>query len=197
MVKTNSMFIDLGTSLPSAEILNVNLKEYKKFNFSNLDERHLFIMFICAHCPFVKHVEPHISKLTKNIENDIQTIAISSNSIQTHPGDSPENLKMQAESNGWRFPYLFDEDQSFAKQLKAACTPDFYLFTNKGNRKFSLFYHGQLDNSRPSNNVPVTGDDLISAAKAMIDDKDYPSNQLASLGCNIKWTPGNEPEWFK
>ena len=117
--------------------------------------------------------------------------------INTHPGDSPENLKIQAEINGWSFPYLFDEDQSFAKQLKAACTPDFYLFANKGNRNFSLFYHGQLDNSRPSNNVPVTGDDLISAAKAMVGDKDYPSKQLPSLGCNIKWTPGNEPEWFK
>ncbi len=197
MVKTNSMFIELGSSLPDAEMLNVNLKEYKKFDFSHLDERHLFVMFICAHCPFVKHVETHISKLTKDIENDIQTIAISSNNIKTHPGDSPENLKMQAEINGWRFPYLFDEDQSFAKKLKAACTPDFYLFTNKGNRNFSLFYHGQLDNSRPSNNVPVTGHDLISAAKAMVSEKDYPSKQLPSLGCNIKWTPGNEPEWFK
>ena len=196
MVKTNSMFIDLGTSLPNAEMLNVNLIESKKFDFSCLDERHLFIMFICAHCPFVKHVEKHISNLIKSIENDVQTIAISSNNIKTHPGDSPENLKMQAEMNGWSFPYLFDEDQSFAKKLKAACTPDFYLFKNKGKRNFSLYYHGQLDNSRPSNNVPVTGDDLISAVKAMVANKNYPLKQMPSLGCNIKWIHGNEPEWF-
>ena len=197
MVKTNSMFIELGSSLPDAEMLNVNLEEYKKFDFSHLDERHLFVMFICAHCPFVKHVETHITKLIKNIENDIQTIAVSSNDITAYPGDSPENLKKQADINGWDFPYLYDEDQIFAKKLKAACTPDFYLFSNKGNGNFSLFYHGQLDNSRPSNNVPVTGNDLISAVKAMVIEKDCNSQQIPSLGCNIKWKPGNEPEWFK
>ena len=197
MVKTNSMFIELGTLLPNSEMLNINLKEPKNFDFSQLDERHLFIMFICAHCPFVKHVEKHFAKLIKDIENDIQTIAISSNDIKTYPEDSPENLKKQAEINRWIFPYLFDKDQSFAKKLKAACTPDFYLFSNKGNGNFSLFYHGQLDNSRPSNNVPVTGQDLILAAKAMVAEKDYPAKQLPSLGCNIKWSPGNEPEWFK
>ena len=197
MVKTNSMFIELGSSLPNAEMLNVNLKEYEKFNFSHLDERHLFIMFICAHCPFVKHVEKHILKLIKDNENDIQTIAVSSNDITAYPGDSPENLKKQADINGWDFPYLYDEDQIFAKKLKAACTPDFYLFSNKGNGNFSLFYHGQLDNSRPSNNVPVTGNDLISAVKAMVIEKDCNSQQIPSLGCNIKWKPGNEPEWFK
>ena len=197
MVKTNSMFIELGTLLPTSVMLNVNLKEFKNFDFSQLDRRHLFIMFICAHCPFVKHVEAHISKLIKDIENDVQTIAISSNSIITHPEDSPDNLKRQAEINGWDFPYLFDEDQNFAKKLKAACTPDFYLFTNKGSGNFSLFYHGQLDNSRPSNDIPVTGDDLISAVKSMVGERDYQSKQIPSLGCNIKWHPGNEPEWFK
>ena len=196
MVKTNSMFIDLGTSLPNAELLNVNLKDYKKFDFSHLDERHLFIMFICAHCPFVKHVETHISKLIKGFENDIQTIAISSNNIKTHPGDSPENLKMQAEINGWSFPYLFDEDQSFAKKLKAACTPDFYLFINLGNKNFSLYYHGQLDSSRPSNEIPLTGADLRSAIKALEKNTEYKLPQLPSLGCNIKWKSGNEPNWF-
>ena len=197
MVKTNSMFIELGTLLPTSVMLNVNLKEFKNFDFSQLDRRHLFVMFICAHCPFVKHIEKHISKLIKDIENDVQTIAISSNSIITHPEDSPDNLKRQAEINGWDFPYLFDEDQNFAKKLKAACTPDFYLFTNKGNGNFSLFYHGQLDSSRPSNDIPVTGDDLISAVKSMVAERDYQSKQIPSLGCNIKWAPGNEPEWFK
>tara|TARA_Y100000589_G_C26613513_1_gene411234 strand:- start:54 stop:482 length:429 start_codon:yes stop_codon:yes gene_type:complete len=142
-------------------------------------------------------VEKHILKLIKDNENDIQTIAVSSNDITAYPEDSPENLKKQADINGWDFPYLYDEDQIFAKKLKAACTPDFYLFSNKGNGNFSLFYHGQLDNSRPSNNVPVTGNDLISAVKAMVIEKDCNSQQIPSLGCNIKWKPGNEPEWFK
>ena len=197
MVKTNSMFIELGTSLPNYEMLNVNLSEAQYFDFSKLDGRHLFIMFICAHCPFVKHIEKHIAKLVDDFGNVIQTVAISSNDIKTHPGDSPDNLKKQAEINGWTFPYLYDETQDFAKRLKAACTPDFYLFANQGNSDFSLFYHGQLDNSRPSNNVPVTGVDLISAIKAMSEEKVYQAKQIPSLGCNIKWTPGNEPYWFK
>ena len=197
MVKTNSMFIELGTLLPNSEMLNVNLTESRKFNFSQLDKRHLLIMFICAHCPFVKHVETYISKLIKDIENETQTIAISSNDIKTHPGDSPINLKKQAEINGWSFPYLYDEDQCFAKKLKAACTPDFYLFSNKGDGDFLLFYHGQLDDSRPGNNIPLSGKDLRAAVRDLNQDNSYPSNQMPSLGCNIKWTPGKEPSWFK
>ena len=197
MVKTNSMFVELGTSLPFFEILNVNSIHNNKLSSSNLDERHLLIMFICAHCPFVKHIEKEISNLTKDIETKVQTIAISSNDINTHPGDSPENLRQQAKINGWTFPYLFDEDQSFARKLKAACTPDFYLFSHKVNTNFSLFYHGQLDKSRPSNNLEVNGEDLRLAINAMIEKKEYTRNQIPSLGCNIKWSVGKEPEWFK
>ena len=154
-------------------------------------------MFICAHCPFVKYIESYISQLTKQIENKVQTVAISSNDISTHPEDSPEFLKKQANLNSWNFPYLFDRDQKFAKQLKAACTPDFYLFENKGNNNFILFYHGQLDESRPTNNVPIDGKDLKEAVNALGKDKVYKATQVPSLGCNIKWTPGKEPEWFK
>ena len=196
MVKTNSMFIKLGTSLPHAEMLNVNLNEYKKFDFSNLDERHLLIMFICAHCPFVKYVEPEISKMNEEILDTVQIIAVSSNDIDKYPSDSPENLNIQAKNNGWKFPYLYDKDQSFAKNLKAACTPDFYLFSNLGNKQFSLFYHGQLDDSRPSNEIPLSGKDLRSAIKALQNNQNYPEQQLPSLGCNIKWKYGNEPAWF-
>tara|TARA_Y100000589_G_scaffold315232_1_gene338546 strand:- start:414 stop:1007 length:594 start_codon:yes stop_codon:yes gene_type:complete len=196
MVKTNSNFVELGTLLPDSVMVNVNSTEAKNFYFSQLDNRHLLIMFICAHCPFVKHLEKFISQLTNDIGEMVQTVAISSNDITTHPGDSPENLRIQAKNNGWDFPYLFDHDQSFAKKLKAACTPDFYLFSNQRNSNFSLFYHGQLDKSRPSNDIKVTGNDLIAAVKALSEGKDYKLKQLPSLGCNIKWTPGNEPKWF-
>ena len=115
----------------------------------------------------------------------------------THPSDSPEKLREQAQSQGWSFPYLYDANQNFAKALKAACTPDFYLFSNKEDVKFSLYYHGQLDGSRPGNNIPISGEDLCSAIRDLNQNNSYPSNQMPSLGCNIKWTPGKEPSWFK
>ena len=197
MVKTNSIFLELGTQLPSFEMINANASNKENYNLSNLDNRHLLLMFICAHCPFVKYIENHISNLISDIEDKVQTIAISSNDIVSHPSDSPENLRKQAQFQGWSFPYLYDESQVFAKQLKAACTPDFYLFSNAGNRKFSLFYHGQLDSSRPSNNVAITGEDLRAAVKDLNNNSEYPNPQQPSLGCNIKWTPGKEPDWFK
>jgi len=195
-VKTNSLDIEIGTKLPKFELLNANSSNNEKFSFSDLDDRHLFLMFICAHCPFVKHLEKQITELYLDIQEYVQIIAISSNDINTHPADSPENLRNQAEKNEWHFPYLFDEDQSFAKALKAACTPDFYIFSNIGNRNFSLFYHGQLDESRPSNDIPVTGSDLRAAVEALDKDLPYNRQQIPSLGCNIKWTPGKEPYWF-
>ena len=197
MVKTNSIFLELGTQLPYFEMINANSSNQENYNLSNLDNRHLLLMFICAHCPFVKYIENHISNLISDIEDKVQTIAISSNDIVSHPSDSPENLRKQAQFQGWSFPYLYDESQVFAKQLKAACTPDFYLFSNAGNRKFSLFYHGQLDSSRPSNNVAITGEDLRAAVKDLNNNSEYPNPQKPSLGCNIKWTPGKEPDWFK
>ena len=131
------------------------------------------------------------------IRDRFQTIAISSNDIITHPSDSPANLKKQAQLEGWTFPYLYDSNQNFAKSLKAACTPDFYLFSNKGDGNFLLYYHGQLDGSRPGNNIPISGEDLRFAINKLNQGDPYPSNQTASLGCNIKWKPGEEPSWFK
>ena len=198
MVKTNSMYLELGTFLPDFEMQNINSLNREYFNFSQLDHRHLLLIFICAHCPFVKYLESEITKFSKNIEDKVQTIAISSNDISTHPLDAPEYLSNQAKSNKWSFPYLFDKDQSFAKKLKAACTPDFYLFANLDNKNFSLFYHGQFDGSRPSNDIPITGKDLYSAIKDIKENyANYPSPQIPSLGCNIKWTPGKEPDWFR
>ena len=197
MVRTNSMVLELGFQLPNFEMLNANSSNNEYFNFHNLDNRHLLLMFICAHCPFVKYIENQIFTLSKEIENTVQTIAISSNDIVTHPLDSPENLRLQAQSLGWSFPYLYDENQKFAKELKAACTPDFYLFSNEGDGNLLLYYHGQLDDSRPGNNIPLSGEDLRSAVKDLNYDNSYPLNQMPSLGCNIKWTPGKEPSWFK
>ncbi len=198
MVKTNSVFLNLGTNLPKSQMINVNSHTSEIFDFAALDEKkHLLIMFICAHCPFVKFVEKEISKINYDFKDNVQTIAISSNDIETHPSDSPENLRIQAEENGWKFPYLFDKDQSFAKNLKAACTPDFYLFSQKSEQNFTLFYHGQLDSSRPSNDIPTDGNDLRLAIKALINSQIYSQDQIPSLGCNIKWTPGAEPDWFK
>ena len=196
MVRTNSMVLELGFQLPNFEMLNANSSKNEYFNSHNLDNRHLLLMFICAHCPFVKYIENQISILIKDIDPEVQTIAISSNDILTHPEDSPNNLKKQAKSRGWEFPYLYDSNQDFAKQLRAACTPDFYLFSNKADGNFLLYYHGQLDGSRPSNNMPITGEDLRYAVKNLIEDESYPSNQIPSLGCNIKWSPGKEPGWF-
>ena len=153
MVKTNSTFLELGFELPYFEMYNANSSNDENYNFKKLDNRHLLIIFMCAHCPFVKHVEKQISILSKDVNSLVQTIAVSSNDIETYPSDSPMNLRKQAQDQGWTFPYLYDSDQSFANKLMAACTPDFYLFNNKGNDKFSLYYHGQLDESRPSNNI--------------------------------------------
>ncbi len=197
MVRTNSLLLELGFQLPNFEMLNTNSVNNENFNSHNLDNRHLLLMFICAHCPFVKYIENQISTLSKDIETTVQTVAISSNDIVTHPSDSPEKLREQAKLQGWSFPYLYDANQIFAKALKAACTPDFYLFSNKRDGNFSLFYHGQLDNSRPGNNFPISGKDLRSAVRDLNEDNSYPSNQKPSLGCNIKWTPGKEPSWFK
>lgn len=195
MVKTRSSYLPLGTKLPQFEMLNVNSEKMETFNFSTLKERNLLIIFMCAHCPFVKYVENEISKITLEIQDYVQTIAVSSNDVLNYPDDSPVNLRNQAIKNKWYFPYLYDQDQSFAKKLKAACTPDFYLFLNT-DKEFSLFYHGQLDSSRPSNNIPISGNDIRNSVKALQSNDAYTFAQKPSLGCNIKWTPGKEPNWF-
>jgi len=178
-------------------MINANSSNQENYNLSKLDDRHLLLMFVCAHCPFVKHIENYISILSRDIEDKVQTIAVSSNDIVSFPSDAPAYLRDQAQLQDWSFPYLYDESQVFAKQLKAACTPDFYLFSNARNRKFTLFYHGQLDSSRPSNDISITGEDLRAAVEDLNKNSDYPNPQTPSLGCNIKWVQGKEPDWFK
>lgn len=153
----------------------------------------LVIMFICNHCPFVKHVQKELVRLTDDYRSKgVAVVGISSNDISSHPEDSPAAMKRVKESSGYNFPYLFDESQAVAKSYQAACTPDFYLF----DRDRKLVYRGQLDDSRPGNNSPVTGKDLRAAIDAVLAGNPVSSVQKPSIGCNIKWKPGNEPDWF-
>jgi peroxiredoxin len=144
----------------------------------------LLVMFICTHCPYVKHVENGLTALGKDYENKpIAIVAISSNDAVTHPDDGPAGLKKQATEQGFVFPYLYDESQDVAKAYHAACTPDFFLF----DANFKLVYRGQFDASRPGNGIPVTGGDLRAALDNVLAGKPVPADQKPSIGCNIKW----------
>ena len=153
-------------------------------------------MVICAHCPFVKHIEKQLTCLFQEYGEKVLFIAISSNSLLTHPQDGPEYLLRQASSNRWTFPYLIDVEQELAKALNAACTPDFFLFSPLESEAQTLKYRGQLDSSRPGNNEPVTGTDLRNALNAVLRNEKISFEQLPSIGCNIKWHLGKEPLWF-
>ena len=205
MVRTASTMLPLGTKLPNFElemVSGLNLSPDDPFEgvsnirSADLIEKPLFLMVICAHCPFVKHVESGITNLFNSFGNDVQFLAISSNSTITHPQDSPELLASQANKLGWKFPYLFDSDQELAKALKAACTPDFYIFWPSVHGDLELRYRGQMDGSRPGNDVPVNGENIRLALDTLFKGGDVSADQKASIGCNIKWHPGKEPEWY-
>lgn len=157
---------------------------------TSISGRHgLLVMFICVHCPYVKHVEEELARIGRDYEGRIAIAAISSNDVAAYPQDAPEEMKKQAERLGFRFPYLYDETQETARAYGAACTPDFFLF----NAEMQLVYRGQLDDSRPrrpsggGNDIPVTGKDLRAAMDAVIAGKRPDTNQRSSIGCNIKW----------
>ena len=197
--------LPLGTLLPIFDLPIVPGLHYKKhdsiryldrISSAEIDSRPLLLMIICAHCPFVKHIEKEITSIASKYENEIQTIAVSSNSLITHPQDGPENLLLQAQTHSWNFPYLMDFDQQLAKALRAACTPDFFLFAPNSKGQHELKYRGQLDESTPGNNLPVTGEFLRLALDALLKKEEVSPDQKPSLGCNIKWNPGQEPSWF-
>ena len=155
--------------------------------------RPLLVMFICNHCPFVKHIRAELAGIGRDYApRGVGIVAISSNDIDKHPDDSPDLMKAEAAEAGYTFPYLFDETQEVAKAYHAACTPDFFLF-DAGHR---LVYRGQLDDSRPSNAKPVTGRDLRAALDAVLTGEPVSAEQMPSIGCNIKWTAGNAPDYF-
>jgi peroxiredoxin len=153
----------------------------------------LLVMFICCHCPYVKHIEAELSRLGKDYQQqDVAIVAISANDAENYPADSPENLADMAKRLGLTYPILFDETQAVAHAYTASCTPDFFVFDAKRH----LIYRGQLDESRPGSAIPVTGRDLRAALDAALSNQPLSTPQLPSIGCNIKWKPGNEPDYF-
>ena len=182
MARTPSNMVNLGTPAPSFKLLNtINNETVISDNYFN--KKGTIIMFICNHCPFVIHVLDEIISITKKYDKEISFIAISSNDIVNYPEDSPELMKKLAEEKKFNFPYLFDETQEVAKKYDAACTPDFFVY----NSDKQLVYRGQLDDSRPGNDVPVTGHDLRKAIDSLIKGEEIDKNQKPSIGCNIKW----------
>lgn len=152
----------------------------------------LLVVFLCNHCPYVKHVQKELTRLIKEYqEKGLSAVGISANDIASHPQDGPEMMAKEAAAAGYTFPYLYDESQQVAKAYHAACTPDFFLF----NKHRELVYRGQMDGSRPGNGVPLTGNDLRNALDALLAGKPVGADQKASRGCGIKWKPGNEPEY--
>lgn len=191
MAQTPSTMLALGTTAPDFSLPDaVTGRTVSLSDFA--DAPALLVMFICNHCPFVKHIRHKLAQLARDYQNrGVAIVAINANDAQQYPDDSPEKMKQEAQDAGYSFPYLFDESQEVAKAYQAACTPDFFLF----DRNRTLVYRGQLDDSRPGNNVPVTGQDLRAALDAVLAGDPVPSEQKPSIGCNIKWKPGNEPSY--
>ncbi|MDA0867105.1 MAG: thioredoxin family protein [Cyanobacteria bacterium] len=192
MAMVSSTMLDLGTPAPDFQLPDVVSGETVSLG-TFVGKSALLIMFICQHCPFVKHIQQELARLGHDYgPKNVGILAISANDIQTHPQDGPTHLKTMAETLGFTFPYCYDATQAVAKAYTAACTPDFFLFD--GN--CTLRYRGQLDNSRPGNGLPVTGQDLRTALDQLLAGQPVPTAQVPSIGCNIKWTPGNEPPYF-
>ncbi len=192
MVKTPSTMLALGTQAPAFNLPDVISGESISLdNFSA--NKALLVIFLFSHSPYVKHVESELSAIGRDYgDKDVGIVAISSNDVEMYPEDAPEGLKEQAEILGFNFPYLFDEGQEVAKAYTAACTPDFFLF----DASRALVYRGQLDASRPGNDLPVTGKDLRDAIDAVLADLPVSGVQIPSIGCNIKWKEGNAPAYF-
>ncbi|MEZ4606380.1 MAG: thioredoxin family protein [Deinococcales bacterium] len=189
MALTPSRMLELNTPAPDFHLLDtVSGKVFSRQDFQN---QALLVMFICTHCPFVKHVEAELARLGLDyLAQNVAIVAVGSNDAQNYPDDAPDKLKAQAERMGFNFPYLYDESQEMAQAYSAACTPDFFLF-DQGHK---LVYRGQLDASRPKNDIPVTGKDLRQAIDALLAGQAVSSEQIPSIGCNIKWKPGKEPQ---
>ena len=191
MVRTASTMLPLGTQAPSFSLKDtdgkvVNLSDFK-------DAKALLVVFMCNHCPYVKHVAPELQKLAAEYQQKgVAVVGISSNDVANYPDDSPEKMAEEKAARGYTFPYLFDSDQAVAKAYHAACTPDFYVFDGAQQ----LAYRGQMDDSRPKSDRPVTGADLRAALDALLAGDEPAEVQTPSIGCNIKWIEGNEPEYF-
>jgi peroxiredoxin len=190
MAVTPSSQLELGTLAPDFSLPDTDGRKVSLADFRSVGA--LLVMFLCNHCPFVKHVQQQLAKLCQQYQQrGVAVVAISSNDAESYPADSPQKMKEEQQRAGYSFPYLYDQSQAVAKAYRAACTPEFYLFDSQRR----LVYHGQLDSSRPTNTVPVTGADLSAAIDAALAGRPVPVDQRPSVGCSIKWKPSNEPEY--
>lgn len=188
MARTPSNMLELGTQAPSFSLLDPVTQQQVKL--SDYTSRPVLLAFICNHCPYVVLIKQVFAQLAKEFQNKgVDVIAINSNDVESYPDDSPEKMIKDSKSNGYYFPYLYDETQEVAQQYKAACTPDLFLF----DANHQLYYRGQFDDARPNTDTPVTGHDLENAVNSLLAGGPAPENQKPSLGCNIKWKQGNEP----
>jgi peroxiredoxin len=193
MVRTPSTMLPLGTTAPAFALPDHGGAPGGKVvsigDFAGAPA--LLVVFLCNHCPFVQHVAGELAALGRDLAaKGVAMVGINSNDVEAYPADAPERMAEEAARQGWTFPYLLDDSQQVAMAYRAACTPDFYLFD--ADRR--LVYRGQLDGSRPGNGVPVTGTDLRAAVDAVLAGQPVTDDQRPSLGCNIKWKPGNEPD---
>ena len=191
MALTPSTMLALGTPAPDFQLPNVDGKTVSLADFKGSPV--LVVMFLCNHCPYVKHLRAALAEFGRECDaKNVAVVAISSNDAKNYPDDSPAKMVAEARTAGYTFPYLYDESQKVAKAYRAACTPDFFVF-DRGRR---LVYRGQFDASRPGNGIPVTGKDLRAAVDAVLRGTPPPLDQVPSMGCNIKWKAGNEPDYF-
>jgi peroxiredoxin len=183
--------LSLGTKAPDFSLPNVDGRRVSLDDFKGA--KAYLVMFICNHCPYVKHVAPELARVARDYrEKGVAVVAINSNDVASHPDDSPQKMAQEVKSRGYEFPYLFDETQQVAQTYRAACTPDFYIF----DKDQKLAYRGQLDDSRPDSGIPLTGKDLRAALDAVVAGRPAAGEQKPSIGCNIKWKAGNEPDYF-
>ncbi|MBL8763154.1 MAG: thioredoxin family protein [Phycisphaerae bacterium] len=193
MAATPSTMLPLGTTMPSFSLLDP-LSGQITTDANVVGRIGTLVMFLCNHCPFVKHIRSELSRLAAEYEaKGMGVVGISSNDAEAYPDDAPDKMEIEARAAGYVFPYLFDASQATAKAYRAACTPDFFLF----DAARRLVYRGQLDDSRPKNGLPVTGRDLRAALDAVVAGRPVAAEQRPSIGCNIKWKPGNEPDYYK
>lgn len=191
MSLTPSTMLELGTPAPEFFLKDTTGTEVRLENFA--DKSALLVVFMCNHCPYVKHIADAFSKFANEYQSKgLGIVAISANDAANYPDDGPEKMAQEAKKRGYTFAYLYDENQNIAKAYRAACTPDFFLFN--GERR--LVYRGQFDASRPGNDIPVTGMNLRLATDRVLAGDKPDAEQVPSMGCNIKWKPGNEPEYF-
>jgi peroxiredoxin len=191
MVRTASTMLPLGTKASDFTLPDTNGRPVSLRDFA--DAPALLVIFMCNHCPYVKHVAAGLAKLAGDYQRrGVAVVGINSNDADAFPDDSPAKMAEEVKLRGYTFPYLLDANQSAAKTYRAACTPDFYVF----DKQRKLVYRGQMDSSRPGSETPVTGEDLRAALDAVLAGAPVPAEQKPSLGCNIKWKPGKEPDYF-